>query len=73
MTGNSVVQNLVTEWAAPTFGTLIGTIFYCGLIGSAILLVVSPQRPNFLQIVTFLVFGALGLKTSRGVFGSVWL
>jgi hypothetical protein len=69
MTANSVVQNLVTEWAAPTFGTLIGTIFYCGLIGSAILMVFSPKRPDFLQIVTFLVFGALGLKTSRG---SVW-
>jgi hypothetical protein len=69
LTSNSVVQNLVTEWAAPTFGTLMGVLFFCGLIGSAILLVVSPKRPDFFQIATFLVFGILGLKTSRG---SVW-
>jgi hypothetical protein len=69
LTSNSAVQNLVTEWAAPTFGTTLGIIFFCGLIGSAILLIVSPRRPDFFQIATFLVFGILGLKTSRG---SVW-
>jgi hypothetical protein len=69
LTSNSVVQNLVTEWAAPTFGTTMGIIFFCGLIGSAILLIVSPKRPDFFQIATFLVFGILGLKTLRG---SVW-
>ncbi len=69
LTSNSVVQNLVTEWAAPTFGTTMGVIFFCGLIGSAVLLAVSPKRPDFFQVATFLVFGILGLKTSRG---SVW-
>jgi len=67
--GSSVVQNLVTEWAPPTFNTLIGTIFLVSLMGSAIVLALSPRRPNFFQITTFLVFGLLGLKTSRG---SVW-
>lgn len=65
----SVVQNLATEWAAPTFGTMMGVIFFCGLIGSTILMVLSPKRPDFFQIATLLVFGILGLKTLRG---SVW-
>jgi hypothetical protein len=69
LTSNSVVQNLVTEWAAPTFATWMGILFFCGLIGIAILLVASPKRPDFFQIATLLVFGILGIKTSRG---SVW-
>jgi hypothetical protein len=32
-------------------------------------LALSPKRPSFFQIATLLVFGVLGLKTSRG---SVW-
>jgi hypothetical protein len=67
--GSSVVQNLVIEWAPPTFNTLIGTIFLLSLMGTAVVLALSPRRPNFFQIITFLVFGMLGLKTSRG---SVW-
>ena len=69
LTSNSVVQNLVTEWAPPTFGSWMGAIFLCGLMACAVLLVVSPKRAGFFQIVTFLVFGLLGLKTSRGI---VW-
>ena len=69
MINNSVVQNLVTEWAPPTFNTLMGVIFYVCLMGSAIVLALSPKRPNFYQMGTFLVFGLLGLKTSRGI---VW-
>lgn len=69
MFNNSVVQNLVTEWAPPTFNTLMGVIFYFCLMGSAIVLALSPKRPNFYQVVTFLVFSLLGLKTSRGI---VW-
>ena len=69
LTSNNIVQNLVTEWAPPTVNTLMGAIFFCGLLGSAILLALSPKRPSFFQIATFLVFGLLGIKTSRG---SVW-
>jgi len=69
LTTNSIVQNIVIEWAPPTFKTLMGVFFFCGLIGSAIILILSPKRPNFFQITTFLVFGLLGVKTSRG---SVW-
>jgi hypothetical protein len=67
--GNNVVQSLVTEWASPTFNSLMGVIFFFGMMGSAIVLALSPKRPNFFQIITYLIFGLLGLKTSRG---SVW-
>ena len=69
LTGNSAVQNLVTEWAPPTFNSLMGVIFYIGLLGCAIVFALSPKRPNFFQLVTFLIFGILGLRTARG---SVW-
>jgi hypothetical protein len=69
LTSNSVVQNLVIEWAPPTLSTAMGTTFLCGLMASAILLALSPKRSGFFEIITFLVFGFLGLKTSRG---SVW-
>jgi hypothetical protein len=69
LTGNSVVQNFVTEWAAPSFSTWMGAIFLCGLMASAVILALSPKRPDFFQITTFLLFGLLGLKTSRGI---VW-
>jgi hypothetical protein len=69
LTGNSAVQNLVTEWAAPTFNTLMGTLFLVGLLASAVLMILSPRRPKFYEMITFLIFGLLGLKTLRG---SVW-
>jgi uncharacterized membrane protein len=47
----------------------MGALFFCGLIGSGILMLLSPKRPDFFQIATYLVFGILGVKTSRG---SVW-
>ncbi len=69
LAGSTVVQNLVTEWAPPTFNTLMGAIFFVGLMLSALIFALSPVRPGFSQLLTFLVFGFLSLKTSRG---SVW-
>jgi hypothetical protein len=69
LTSNSAVQNLVTEWAPPSFTTLMGAIFFVGLIISGILLVVSPRRPSFYQVVAYLGFAILSLRTSRGI---VW-
>ncbi len=69
LTGSSVVQNLVTEWAPPSINTYLGIIFFCSLLGTGILLVISPQRPNFYQVIAFAIFGLLGIKTSRGI---VW-
>ena len=69
LTSNSVVQNLVTEWAPPSFNSLMGLIFFVGLFLSLIILGLSSRRLNLFQILTLLVFGVLGVKTSRG---SVW-
>jgi hypothetical protein len=67
LTGNTVVQNLVPEWAPPTFNTLGGALFLGGMLLSMALLALSPRRPTFFQLAAFLGFAALGLKTSRGI------
>lgn len=67
LTGNPAVQKLVTEWAPPSFDSLGGALFLGGLLFSAALLALSPRRPSWRELGTFLAFGALGLKTSRGV------
>jgi hypothetical protein len=69
LTSSSVVQNLVTEWAPPSFTTMMGAIFFIGLIGSGLLLVLSPKKPNSFQIITYVGFGILSIRTSRGI---VW-
>lgn len=69
LSGNSVIQNLVTEWAPPSLSTMMGVLFYGGLLGTCVILAVSPKRPDFFQLATLVIFGLLGIKTSRGV---VW-
>ncbi len=69
MTGNPLLRNFVPEWAAPTFDTLGGQLFYGGLLLSIAVLALSPRRPTPVQLLTFLAFAALGLQTRRG---SVW-
>ena len=69
LTSNSVVQDLVPEWASPSFDSLSGVIFLISLMLCAIILAISPTRPNFFQLEFFLVFGILGLRTLRG---AVW-
>ncbi len=65
MSQNPIIQNLVPEWAPPSFATLGGTLFLSGLLLSAAVLARSPKRPTLSQLLTFLIFGALGLKTIR--------
>lgn len=67
LSSNPVVQNIVPEWSPPSFDTIHGAIFLVALLSSATLLALSPKRPDFFQLVTFLVFGALGLRTTRGI------
>ncbi len=67
MTTDPIIQNLVPEWSPPTFSTLSGQLFLGGLLLSAAILALSPKRPSPLQLFTFLVFGALGLRTARGI------
>lgn len=69
MSTNAIVQNMVTEWAAPSFDTLVGQLFLGTLLLSAAILAVSPKRPTPSQLLTFLAFGVLGLHTLRG---SIW-
>jgi hypothetical protein len=69
MAGSPVIQNLVTEWAPPTFESLGGALFFVGLILTASIMAISPKRPSVFQLLTFAAFAALGLKTMRGV---VW-
>ncbi|NJD60108.1 MAG: hypothetical protein FIA98_11995 [Anaerolineae bacterium] len=69
LTGNSVVQNLVTEWAPPTIYSLMGGLFFAGLAFSILVMLLSRKKADFFQVVTFLVFGILGIRTARG---SVW-
>jgi hypothetical protein len=65
--GDPVIQNLVPEWMPPSFASLHGSLFLMGLLLSATVLALSSRQPTFFQMVTFLAFAALGLKTLRGV------
>ena len=67
LTSNPIVQDLVPEWAPPSFNNLYGTVFIIALLFSAVIFAVSPKRPDFFQLMTFIGFGILALKTTRGV------
>lgn len=69
LSGNPIIQNLIPEWAAPTFDSQIGMIFYLGLLFCIVILALSPNRPSFFQLLTFVVFSLLAIVTTRGV---VW-
>ena len=69
MASDPIIQNLVPEWAPPTFDTLGGQLFFGGLLLSAAILALSPKRPSPSQLLTFLAFGGLGMRTLRG---SIW-
>jgi hypothetical protein len=69
LTTDPIVQNLVTEWAPPTFDELHGALFLAGLLVAATVLALSPKRPSPFQLFRFLAFAALGLKTKRG---AIW-
>lgn len=69
MSVHPVIQGMVPEWAPPTFSTPVGATFLLGLLATAALLALSPIRPTSLELLLFLAFGALGLRTVRG---AVW-
>ena len=69
MSVHPVIQGMVPEWAPPTFSTLTGALFLTGLLATAALLAISPRRPEPLELLLFLAFGALGLRTVRG---AIW-
>ncbi|MGC9398895.1 MAG: hypothetical protein ACP5HM_07140 [Anaerolineae bacterium] len=61
------IQTLIPEWAPPSPTTGMGLLFYAALLGSAALLALSPRRPSIMELGAFLAFGALGVRTARGV------
>jgi hypothetical protein len=65
LAGNPLIQANVMEWAPPSFATFSGGTFLIVLLGSAAVLAVSPRRPSLFQMLTFLAFGGLSLKTAR--------
>ena len=67
LSSNPVIQNLVPEWAPPTFTTQIGLIFFLGFLFVSTVMILSPRRPNFYQITTFLIFALLAMITTRGM------
>lgn len=69
MAQNTTVQNNTSEWMPPTLNSLDGGIFLIGLMLLAVLLAISPKRPSFFEVISFLLFGLLGIKYVRGV---VW-
>jgi hypothetical protein len=69
MAGNTTVQNNILEWMPPTLNSLEGAIFYIDLLLLAVLLAESPKRASFFEVITFLMFGTLGIKYIRGI---VW-
>ncbi len=66
---NPMVRRAVVEWMPPTFETTSGALFLGGLLLMAVVLAVSPRRPDLFQVLTFLVFALLGLQAARG---SAW-
>lgn len=68
-----VIQNLILEWMPPSPREIYGLIFMVSLLLSATVLMLSPRRPSFFQVLTFLIFGGLGLNTTRSTtwFGMV--
>jgi hypothetical protein len=69
MASNPAVQNTVPEWLPPSFTSPIGPIYFLSILFSAVVLALSPRRPSFYQLATFVAFAALGLWTTRGI---VW-
>jgi len=65
--GNSIVQDLVVEWAPPRFDTFGGGLFFASLLFTLGILVLSHRRLTFFQLFGFLGMAALACFTSRGI------
>lgn len=67
MFGNSIVQDLVVEWAPPRLDSLGGGLFFASLLLAIVIIVVSHRRLTFSQLFGFLVLAFLACYTSRGI------
>jgi hypothetical protein len=65
--GNSIVQDLVVEWAPPKFDTFGGGLFFASLLFTIAVVVFSPRKLTFFQLFGFLGLATLACFTSRGI------
>lgn len=65
--GHQAVQNIVTEWAATSWSTLNGKLFFLALGLTCLVLVFSPRKPSFSQLAHLLGFSFLGLQSVRSI------
>ena len=61
------IQTMIPEWASPSLALGNGLLFYVALLGCGALLALSPKRPTVMELGAYLAFGALGIRTLRGV------
>lgn len=65
--GHQAVQHIVTEWAATSWSTLNGKLFFLALGLAGLTLIYSPRTPSFSQLAHLLGFAFLGLQSVRNV------
>ncbi len=69
MAGDPRIRTLIPEWAPPTWATLSGKLFFLALALSTGVLALSWKKVSARDVLTFVAFGVLALRTSRGI---VW-
>ena len=69
ISGSEAVRRLATEWQPPGFDTLAGGLFIAAVLLVAVLLAVSPRRPDAFTLLIFVAFATLGFSSGRSV---VW-
>jgi hypothetical protein len=69
LSSDPAVREFVMEWEPATLQRPIGAIFLVALLGSALVLAMSPRRPSLFDALTLILFGLLGIQAVRG---SVW-
>ena len=58
---------LVKEFASPDFHLLFGKVFFAAITFSAIIIALSPKKPNLRSMLIFIVILGLSLYSSRNI------
>jgi hypothetical protein len=67
MAGDPRIRTMIPEWAPPTWATLGGKLFFLAFGLSTVILALSWKKITARDFLTFVTFGVLALRTSRGV------